>query len=137
MHKLHSNRNVQEIAYEYNSDNLLTLKYAEAASGQGAGQQDPLNPQDPQALCNKYLYNLDGILLADVTPEPVDQFSYTTNDNLYQKIHNGELELEYGYNMNGSITSVKAKSQMETRYTYDILTNGQRDIKSAIILGFR
>ncbi len=103
-------RDGQEIAYEYNSDNQLTLKYAdESASG-----------QDPQALYNKYLYNLDGTLLAAITPETVDQFSYTPNGNLYQKIHNGELELEYGYNMNGSITSVKAKSQMETRYTYDI-----------------
>ena len=102
-------RNGQEITYEYNSDNQLTHKYAEAASG-----------QDPQALYNRYLYNPDGSLLAAITPETVDQFSYTPNGNLYQKIHNGELELEYGYNRNGNVTSVKDKSQMETRYTYDI-----------------
>lgn len=95
-------RNGQIIKYDYNSDNNLKSK-------------DVIGKNDPY----KYLYNLDGTMLASINNEVVEHYDYTPNGKISNIYRNGERYLSYKYNKNGNIKSVGDIKGNETNYGYD------------------
>ncbi|WP_027399773.1 RHS repeat-associated core domain-containing protein [Anaerovorax odorimutans] len=95
-------RKGQNIINRYNSDNNIVQKQI-----QGTDEIE------------KYLYNLDGTVLAAINNTQVDTFEYNKNGQIVKKYKNGEMTLNYGYNMNGNKKSISNNFEEKVGYEYD------------------
>lgn len=102
----HTDRNGQDILYEYTTDGNLTSKRV----------------ADKNELV-RYLYNMDGSMLATIDSTGVDKFSYNSNGQAILKSRNGKEILKYSYDRNGNVLSVTDQTGQSTGYTYDINNN--------------
>ncbi len=100
----HIDRNKNIIEYLYNQDDNITSR------------KDAVTKTSEE-----YRYNKDGSLAAGISVGKVYNYTYTPNMNLKTKSINGKNVLEYGYNKDGNINSLKDITGRKTSYKYDII----------------